>query len=553
MMKKIVLILSLAVVLLLGACNLGGAISPADQTQPPTPTLSDEELAVPIDIDDVIEIIPTEEPAEEEEEGPAPTNTPVVIQPTREIVEPTATPLPEATPVPESDDDEEEEQEEELSAESDDPAQVNGAPGWSEKFADPSAVAFIQDEDVYSKGEVVDGKLVFSAKQANIPAWRMAGTGGDALGRSYAEARITNAICHSNDDSSGLFFRVPDIKNPNQGYLFGVTCGGQYYLKMWNGKAQPGGEMFTIIAPTDNEAIRRGEDKLNRLGVLSDGKGRSILYINGQAIDEFTSPVFADGYYGIFVTASSDAGFSVSIDAASVWYNAEVPTTSFEKERTSGSEEGSGSEGKFNFANLLSDTTADPSIVLGPPTWRDYLNNTANWGSFMNDYAIWSGNPYDELVITGLKQQAAWILAKTPRIEDGAVELVIDNDNCYMWDSYGIFFRSPSMEEGDRGYLFGVTCNSYYFVWRWDGKSGRMDQLVAYTKDVDHINYGADARNRLNVVAVGDQMNFYVNGHYMTTVVDDYWTEGNFGVFVRPQYTQGFTIRLDEASYWINE
>jgi hypothetical protein len=90
-------------------------------------------------------------------------------------------------------------------------------------------------------------------------------------------------------------------------------------------------------------------------------------------------------------------------------------------------------------------------------------------------------------------------------------------------------------------------------VWRWDGKSGRMNQLVSYVQDVDHINYGADARNRLNVVAVGDQMNFYVNGHYMTTVVDDYWTEGHFGVFVRPQYTQGFTIRLDEASYWINE
>jgi hypothetical protein len=40
---------------------------------------------------------------------------------------------------------------------------------------------------------------------------------------------------------------------------------------------------------------------------------------------------------------------------------------------------------------------------------------------------------------------------------------------------------------------------------------------------------------------------------YLASYTDETFTEGSWGVFVRPQYTDQFTVYLDEASYWINK
>jgi hypothetical protein len=45
----------------------------------------------------------------------------------------------------------------------------------------------------------------------------------------------------------------------------------------------------------------------------------------------------------------------------------------------------------------------------------------------------------------------------------------------------------------------------------------------------------------------------YVNSEYLTSYYDSTHLEGYFGVFLRPQYTGGLTVYLDEASYWINK
>ena len=537
-MKKISLLAILALVLLLGACNL-----PLQQPAAATPTMSavedDNALATPVDVDD-IEVIPTNTTVPTQ----VPTYTAVPVEPTKEVVAvPTKTPTtqPTKTPAPTKKAED---------VDTGDPAKFNGSADWSEDFSKAGEVNFTQDDGYFSKAEVVDSQYIFSAKNLNVPAWRMAGT-GKKLGTSYVEATLTNITCHSNDDSSGLFFRSPDVHDPDQGYLFGVTCGGQYYVDMWNGEALPGGEMFTIIPAKDSNVIQKGNGQTNRVGVLSDDSGRSILYINGKPVDEFTSALFVDGYYGLMVKAATAEGFSVNIESTAVWYDSQVPNINHQTTRT---DSVSTAELRpFAFEQFLTTPAQDPGVTLGTPTWRDYLNSAANWGANLNEYAIWTGNNYGELVVTGLQNESAWVLANTEKIGDGAIEVVMDNEDCYMWDSYGVFFRAPSLAEGDRGYLFGTTCHAHYFVWRWDGKSGRMDKLVDYTRDIDHINYGANERNRFDIVAVGDTVNFYINGYYMTSITDDYWTEGYFGVFVRPQYDGGLTIRVDEASYWINE
>ncbi len=80
-----------------------------------------------------------------------------------------------------------------------------------------------------------------------------------------------------------------------------------------------------------------------------------------------------------------------------------------------------------------------------------------------------------------------------------------------------------------------------------------MTVLIDKTKAVETINYGSGARNRLDLVMVDNALQLYVNSDYLTSYYDDTHLEGYFGVFIRPQYTGGLTVYLDEASYWINK
>ena len=539
MMKRVIPVLIL-IALALSACNLMGP-----QTDPivPTATLPElepekplEEMATPTSVE---VLAPTATTVEEAATEPTATEEPVVeeestLEPTEEP-EPTNTPVPPtATSVPDSGD----------------PAVDNGSPKWMEEFSSTGITSFIQDEDWFSIGIVKDGGLEFTAKQSQIPAWRMAGTGKGPLGEAYVETTIQNMVCNSDADSSGLYFRVPNVSSPDQGYLFGITCGGDYYLWRWNGNAIPEGKMDTIIDLTYSDLLNVGVGATNRIGITRENSGRMVLYINGKTVNYYTSETFMGGYFGVFVRAASPNTFTVKVDSVAYWDNPKLIDP--EKQGSAGVEEDASVE-KYNFEYLISNPTEDPGIVLGAPTWRDYLNSSGNWGAFKNDFVISTGNLDGQLELIGLTKEAAWVLADTPKMADGAIELVMEVDSCQMWDSYGIFFRSPNAQEGDRGYLFGVTCNGYYYLWRWDGKSDKMTILIDKTKAVETINYGSGAHNRLDLVMVDNAIQMYVNSDYLTSYYDDTHLEGYFGVFIRPQYTGGLTVYLDEASYWINK
>ena len=543
-MKKLIPVLVL-IAMVLTACNLGN-MGGEQAVIVPTATLPEvheveslEGMATPTSVE---VLAPTETPevvmVEEE-----PTAEPTVAE--EPTAEPTAEPEPTNTPVPPT---------ATAVPDSGDPAVDNGSPTWREEFASANITSFIQDEDWFSIGIVKDGGLEFIGKQSQIPAWRMAGTGKGPLSEAYMEATIQNMVCNSDADSSGLYFRVPNASSPDQGYLFGITCGGDYYLWRWNGKTIPEGKMEVLVESTFSSQLNLGVGASNRVGVTQDKTGRMVLYINGVAVDEYTSDIFMGGYFGVFVRPASLNRFTINVDQVAYWNNPKLLDANVGGGISNNDEQSeAGNVEKYNFDYLVENPTADPGIVLGPPTWRDYLNSSGNWGAFKNDFVISTGNLDGQLELIGLQKEAAWVLAETPKMADGAIELVLENDTCQMWDSYGIFFRSPDAQEGDRGYLFGVTCNGYYFLWRWDGKSDKMTQLIEYTKAVDVINYGSGARNRLDLVLVDDTIQMYVNSEYLNSYYDSTHLEGYFGVFLRPQYTGGLTVYLDEASYWINK
>jgi hypothetical protein len=76
-----------------------------------------------------------------------------------------------------------------------------------------------------------------------------------------------------------------------------------------------------------------------------------------------------------------------------------------------------------------------------------------------------------------------------------------------------------------------------------------MTWLVKWTAS-SAIVTGSNQVNRMGIMTAGNQIALYANGNLLTTVQDDTYIEGSFGIFVGSDQTDDFTIYVDEMAYW---
>jgi len=195
----------------------------------------------------------------------------------------------------------------------------------------------------------------------------------------------------------------------------------------------------------------------------------------------------------------------------------------------------------------------DPASRLGEPTGVDALDSYEKW--------LWPTDPDDYLRVafkdghfnmTGLTKYVGWRLPTIDQQINTYIEVAVNSGTCKEKDSYGIIFRVPNLRDPQRGYLFAVSCEGKFAVWKWDGEAkpkGKATMLI-YWKADKAINAGADQVNRLGVMATGSQFDLYVNGVKVGSVSDTSYTKGSFGVFVNPAADTEFTVRIDEMTVW---
>jgi len=153
-----------------------------------------------------------------------------------------------------------------------------------------------------------DGYLQLTAEK-DVDGWRLS---WPYLKDFYLEAKLQSTDC-TGADSFGLMFRVPSNANANMGYLFGITCDGQYALRRWNSET-----MAYLVNWTANDAINVGENAVNRIGVWAKGSTLA-LYINGQKITEVTDNTFLEGSFGIFVGKGPSKDLTIWVDQIRYW------------------------------------------------------------------------------------------------------------------------------------------------------------------------------------------------------------------------------------------
>ena len=259
--------------------------------QPATPVNLDEQVATSVSGTLTAEAPLPTAPAPVTD-TPAPTATEVPTLPP-----PTDTPSPSATASPTIT----------ATSVSGDPVAALGQPAWRDTF--DSTSGWNIGEDSFTEAEIEDGKFILTGL-STADGWRLTWPEVEDV---YLEATTRTQTCQGSDEY-GLMFRAPDIHAADQGYLFGFTCDGRYFLRTWDGE-----EMETLISSTASAAVQAGSDKTNRIGVWSEGD-EITLYANGTQLMKITDDTFpSKGGFGFFIGARKTENFTIESSDMGYW------------------------------------------------------------------------------------------------------------------------------------------------------------------------------------------------------------------------------------------
>jgi hypothetical protein len=187
----------------------------------------------------------------------------------------------------------------------------------------------------------------------------------------------------------------------------------------------------------------------------------------------------------------------------------------------------------------------DPRLELGAPDWQASFADDSDWFTFDEPAASFQVED-DRLVMVAKSTQAYenWSLS-WPKLTDFYLEYTITTgEQCAGEDRYGIIARAP---DPNAGYLVGLSCNGAWRLRAWDGED--FHELADWTPS-GYINTGPEATNRLGLMANGNDLSVYINGHLVGEEEDGRFEEGKFGAFIAAEQTPDFTVYLSEAMYW---
>lgn len=193
----------------------------------------------------------------------------------------------------------------------------------------------------------------------------------------------------------------------------------------------------------------------------------------------------------------------------------------------------------------------NPKDNLGSPAWKDTLDNGNNWslsssGTVSNETLIRTEGGSLVMSRNIASGGKTWWLTY-PRPDDFYLEGLFSVDNCSGTDQYGLVFRAVNYTDGF-AYYFMVRCDGNFTLMKWDGNGA--NNLFNWEKS-EYIQAGSSKSNQLGAWCDGNVIRLYVNNKLIKEVVDNSLTgSGHFGLFMDARETPGFTVRLNEISYW---
>jgi hypothetical protein len=145
----------------------------------------------------------------------------------------------------------------------------------------------------------------------------------------YADFVVFNGDKCVPGDTAGFVFRGD--KDFDYGLMFGISCGGEYFLGFtaipgadgivinFTEAGIEGGERILI----HSDLIATGPGAVNRLGVMARGNDLDF-YINGKWVANRSvaiyAPMFEHGHFALYLGTAQKPDASVSFDDFNIWY-----------------------------------------------------------------------------------------------------------------------------------------------------------------------------------------------------------------------------------------
>ena len=189
-----------------------------------------------------------------------------------------------------------------------------GKPDFKDDFQKPPDYIFL-GKDTYTQSDVKDGNFILSSLTENADRWRLVEKPYlSSLGDIYIRftARSGDA-CSSKDGYGMLIHSIPSGSDYNSGYVFGISCDGNYRIYKMNR-----GNYIEIRNWTANPAILSGPQRTNKIGIMARGESYD-LYVNDVLIDQFQDVSFPRGAFGFMISSPTTFNFKVYLDDLTVW------------------------------------------------------------------------------------------------------------------------------------------------------------------------------------------------------------------------------------------
>ncbi len=346
------------------------------------------------------------------------------------------------------------------------------------------------------------GVQVFTLKSANNIFW-------DYLDQTYQDVALTADMQATTPGyvEYGIIFGIVTSANKSE-YLYSVDNQGEYYLqKMTNNEWAP-------VTPTNQSPIPITQTSLlntgqgrNQLGVIYLG-GTVYLYANGHFLNSYTdpNPIKGVGSAGLNFQTGKDAPVTVNLYRYTVY----DPQSALNAWGTETQEAASGAALPSSSVKTLLD---------------DNFSNQQT--SSKNGWVFGTSADFDQL------------------FKQGKQEFTLKSANGIFWDfllqdysdvavsmdvqpttqgpvEYGIIFRvNPASSKSE--YLFSVNNQGDYYLQKmvnnqWAEVSPANKSPIPTTHS-SYLNTGTD-RNQIAVIALGDTIYLYANGHFLNSFKD---------------------------------
>jgi hypothetical protein len=130
------------------------------------------------------------------------------------------------------------------------------------------------------------------------------------------------------------------------------------------------------------------------------------------------------------------------------------------------------------------------------------------------------------------------------------IEMDVNSGDCNPDDAYGMILRASQHGEPTRGYLIGFTCAGEVFARRLESVTPYVAISILNPTETDLIIAGANQNNTFGVQMEDNKITIYVNRRYFTTITDDGFDWGRYGLFVSAGEAGNYTYSVTEIRSW---